>query len=134
MVSILISILINFLIEIFKFILSGHILLSNEQIFQISRHIICWWQIIFYWLLIFLYLILTHKICKFFWWWSKLWWINKTHIITYFVMLSIWLILWKICIHPSHQNIEKNADIWAYKIANTVEYKEWEWYLFNFIK
>lgn len=118
--------------KIFDWLFSGHILLSPEQIFLISRNIIEWWQILFYCLLVLLYLFITHKICKFFWWWSKRWWINKTHVITYVFMFWVWLIIRILFIHPSSSDIEENANIWAWKIAKIIEFKEWKWYILNF--
>ena len=118
--------IINIFSNIFYWASSWHIILSNEQVFQICRNIIEWWQILFYCLLVFLYLLLTHKICKFFWWWSKLWWINKTHVLTYIIIFSIWLLLWKFFIHPSYLTIEENSNILAWKITETIEYKKWE--------
>ena len=126
------NIIVTIIAEVFDWLLSGHILLSNEQIFSISRYIIEWWQILFYCLLILLYLLITHKICKGIWWWSKRWWINRTHVITYIFMFWVWLIIRTLFIHPSRSNIEENANIWAWKISEIIEYKEWNWYVLNF--
>lgn len=126
------NIIVTIIAEVFDWLLSGHILLSPEQIFRISRYIIERWQILFYCLLVLLYLLLTHKICKGIWWWSKRWWINRTHVITYIFVFWVWLIIRTLFIHPSRSNIEENANIWAWKIAEIIKYKEWNWYVLNF--
>jgi len=128
----MLNIAITIIVKIFDWLFSGHILLSPEQIFRISRYIIERWQILFYCLLVLLYLLLTHKICKEIWWWSKRWWINRTHVITYIFMFWVWLIIRTLFIHPSRSNIEENANIWAWKIAEIIKYKEWVWYVLNF--
>lgn len=128
----MLNIAISIIVKIFDWLFSGHILLSPEQIFRISRYIIERWQILFYCLLVLLYLLLTHKICKEIWWWSKRWWINRTHVIIYIFIFWVWLIIRTLFIHPSRSNIEENANIWAWKIAEIIEYKEWDWYFLNF--
>lgn len=130
----MLDIAINVILKLFDRGIWWHVILSDEQIFSIAWHIIVYWQLLFYCLIVLWYLFITHKVCIFFGWWNKWWKINKRHVFTYIFMFDVWLLLWLFFIHPSRSNIEEYANTRAYKIMQSIEYHEWNWYVLNFKK